>query len=162
MTLKDFREKHPEAAAELEAEARAAVKASGAAATPPSPATTPAAPSAGADDPARAERARIQEIDAVAQLFPSDVVQAAKYGDHPCTAKEMAYQVAVKAAKEGGKFLAALEADTSGSGAQEVGAANGAGGDGLGGDGGENNPQAMAAQAKKDAAAFNQKKKEVR
>lgn len=162
MTLEEFQAQNPEAAAELEAEARAAVEASGAAATPPSPVATPATPSAGADDPVRAERARIQEIDAVAHLFPSDVVEAAKYGDHPCTAKDMAYQVAVKAARVGGQFLAALEADTAGSGAQEIGAANGAGGDGLGGEGGENNPQAMAAQAKRDAAAFNQKKKEVR
>lgn len=123
MTLKEFREQHPEAAAELEAEARAAVEASGAAATPPGPAATPATPSAGADDPAQAERVRIQEIDAVSHLFPSDVVEAAKYGDHPLTAQEMAYQVAVNAARTGGQFLAALEADTTGSGAQGVGAA---------------------------------------
>lgn len=123
MTLEEFRAQNPEAAAELEAEVRAAIEASGAAATPPSPAATPATPSAGADDPAQAERARIQEIDAVAHLFPSDVVEAAKYGDHPCTAQEMAYQVAMNAAKSGGQFLAALMADTTGSGAQDVGAA---------------------------------------
>lgn len=123
MTLAEFREQNPEAAAELEAEVRAAVEASGTPATPPGPAATTATPSAGADDPAQAERARIQEIDAVSHLFPSDVVEAAKYGDHPCTAQEMVYQVAVKAAKTGGQFLAALEADTAGSGAQGVSAA---------------------------------------
>lgn len=124
MTLKEFRAQNPEAAAELEAEARAAVEASGTPATPPGSAATPAAPSAGpgADDHAQAERTRIQEIDAVAHLFPSDVVEAAKYGDHPCTAQEMAYQVAVKAAKTGGQFLAALEADALESGAGKVGA----------------------------------------
>ena len=74
----------------------------------------------------------------------------------------MVYQAAQKAAQQGRNFLAALEADTTGSGAQNVGAANGAGSDGTGGTGGEDTPQAMAAQAKKDAQAFNARKKEVR
>ena len=74
----------------------------------------------------------------------------------------MVYAAAQKAAQQGQKFLAALMADTSGSGAQDVGAANGAGSDGTGGTGGEDTPQAMAAQAKLDAKAFNDQKKEVR
>ncbi len=123
MDLKQFREQHPEAAAELEAEVRAAIDAGGAATPPPDAAATPTTPNAGGDDPIQAERQRIQDIDAVAHLFPADVVEAAKYGEHPCTAQEMAYQAAISAAKNGTQFLAAMDADTGESGAGDVGAA---------------------------------------
>lgn len=166
--LEELRAENAELAEALLAEARAAVSASGAAAPAPAPAVTPApAPqSNGGDDPAQAERERerkrIQEIDALAGLFDAETINAAKYGDHPCTAKEMVYQAAQKAAQQGRTFLAALEADTAASGVQDVGAANGAGSDGIGGTGKEDTPQAMAAQAKADAQAFNARKKEVR
>ena len=136
------------------------------------PASTPAVPPAsapqsnGGDDPAQAERERerkrIQEIDALAGLFDAETINAAKYGDHPCTAQEMVYQAAQKASQQGGTFLAALEADTAASGAQDVGAANGAGSDGAGGTGGPDSPQAVVAQAQADAKAFNERKREVR
>ena len=96
------------------------------------------------------------------KIHPSRRRPATKYGDHPCTAQEMVYQAAQKAAKQGRNFLAALKADTAGSGAQDVGAANCSEGDGTGGTGGEDTPQAMAAQARADAKAFNERKKEVR
>ena len=159
--LEELRAENAELAEALLAEARAAVSASGAAAPAPAPAVTPApAPqSSGGDDPAQAERKRIQEIDALAGLFDAETINAAKYGDHPCTAQDMAYRAAQKASQQGRQFLAALEADTAASGAQDVGAANGTGGDGTGG---ADTPQAMAAQAKADAQAFNARKKEVR
>lgn len=124
MTLKELREQNPEVAAQLEAEARAAVEASGAT-TPPPKATnpTPAPETSGADDPVQAERQRIQEIDALAGLFDSETINAAKYGDKACTAQEMVYRAAQSAAKEGRSFMAALEADTKDSGAGDVGAA---------------------------------------
>ena len=124
MTLKELREQNPEVAAQLEAEARAAVEASGAT-TPPPKATnpTPALETSGADDPVQAERQRIQEIDALAGLFDSETINAAKYGDKACTAQEMVYRAAQSAAKEGRSFMAALEADTKDSGAGDVGAA---------------------------------------
>lgn len=163
MTLEELRAQHPEVAAQLEAEARAAVEASGAQTPTPKATNLTAAPSAdGADDPVQAERQRLQEIDALAGVFDSETINAAKYGEHPCTAKEMVYQAAQKAVKQGRNFLAALEADTANSGAQTVGAANGAGSDGTGGTGEEDTPQAMAAQARADAKAFNERKKEVR
>ena len=159
--LEELRAENPALAEALMAEAKAAVSASGAAAPVPAPAGTPAPTpqSNGGADPAQAERKRIQEIDALAGVFDAETINAAKYGDHPCTAQEMVYQAAQKAAQQGRKFLALLEADTKDSGAQDVGAANGAGGDGTGG---EDTPQAMAAQAKADAKAFNERKKEVR
>ena len=166
MTLEELRAENPALAEAFMAEARAAVSASGAVtpAPAPAPAVTPApAPqSNGGDDPAQAERKRIQEIDALAGLFDAETINAAKYGDHPCTAQEMVYQAAQKASQLGGTFLAALEADTAASGVQDVGAANGAGSDGAGGTGGPDSPQAVVAQAQADAKAFNERKREVR
>lgn len=163
-TLEELRKEDPALAEALMAEAKAAVSASGAAAPAPAP-VIPAAPAAqgdGGDDPAKAERQRLQDIDALAGVFDAETIQAAKYGDHPCTAQEMVYQAAQKAAQQGGAFLAALAADAKESHAQEVGAANGAGSDGTGGTGAPDTPQAMAAQAKLDAKAYNERKKEVR
>lgn len=160
--LEELRAENPELAEALMAEAKAAVSASGAAAPAPAIAVTPTSQSSGEDDPTQTERQRIQEIDALAGLFDAETINAAKYGDHPCTAQEMTYRAAQKASQQGRKFLAALEADTANSGAQNVGAANGAGSDGAGGTGKEDTPQVMAAQAKADAQAFNARKKEVR
>lgn len=155
-TLEELRAENPALAEALMAEAKAAVSASGAAAPAPAPAT-PAPQTSGGDISAQDERKRIQEIDALAGLFDAETINAAKYGDHPCTAQEMVYQAAQKAAQQGRKFLVALEADTAASGAQDVGAANGSGGDGSG-----TTDAAMLAQAKADAKAFNDRKKEVR
>ena len=163
-TLEELRAENPALAEAFMAEARAAVSASGAVtpAPAPAPAVTPAPQSNGGDNPAQAERKRIQEIDALAGLFDAETINAAKYGDHPCTAQEMVYQAAQKASQLGGTFLAALEADTAASGVQDVGAANGAGSDGAGGTGGPDSPQAVVAQAQADAKAFNERKREVR
>lgn len=160
-TLEELRKEDPALAEQLMAEARAVVSASGTTGIPAAPATpaTPSAHGSGDSDPAQAERQRLQEIDALASVFDAETINAAKYGEHRCTAQEMVYAAAKKASQQGQKFLAALMADTSGSGAQDVGAANGAGSDGTGG---EDTPQAMAAQAKMDAQAFNARKKEVR
>lgn len=152
--LEELRAENPELAEALMAEAKATVSVSQGITPPASPLPTP--------DTVRtaiqAEQKRIQEIDAVADLYDADTVQAAKYGDTACTAQEMTYRAAQKAAQQGRKFLAALEADTAASGAQDVGAANGGDSDGTGG---EDTPQSMAAQAKADVAAF-EKMKEVR
>lgn len=145
--LEELRAENPELAAQLVAEARAAVMSEGV--TAPS--------SADGVDPVQAERQRIREIDALAGLFDAETINAAKYGEHPCTAEQMAYRAAQEASQQGRKFLAALEADTGASGVQGVGAVNGAGVDGM-----EDTPQAMAAQAKADAKAYNDRKKEVR
>ena len=160
-TLEELRKEDPALAEQLMAEARAAVSASGAPAAPAAP-PTPSAQGSVDVDPVQAERQRLQDIDALASVFDAETINAAKYGEHRCTAQEMVYAAAQKASQQGGKFLAALMADTKGSGAQDVGAANGAGSDGTGGAGGEDTPQAMAAQAKLDAQTFNARKKEVR
>lgn len=124
MTLEELRAKHPETAAQLEAEARAAAEANGAT-TPPPQASTPTTATAAddSDDPVQAERNRLQEIDALSGLFDSETVNAAKYGENACTAQEMVYRAAQTAAKQGNKFLAALDADAADSGTANVGAA---------------------------------------
>lgn len=176
-TLEELRAENPALADALMAEAliacqaKAAVSASGAAVAPAA-STTPVAPVAptatptpqasGNIDPAEVERQRLQDIDALAGVFDAETIQAAKYGEHRCTAQEMVYAAAQKASQQGGKFLAALMADTISSGVQDVGAANGAGSDGAGGTGGPGTPQAVVAQARADAKAFNERKKEVR
>lgn len=66
------------------------------------------------------ERTRIQEIDQIAGLYSDDLVSDAKYGDHACTAQELAYRAAQQAAKKGGQFLAALEGQAAGSGVNSV------------------------------------------
>ena len=157
--LEELRQENPALAAQLMAEAVALAAASGmpAAAAQAAPAA-PAAQDSGAPDKAQAERLRLQEIDALAGVFDAETIHAAKYGEHPCTAQEMVYQAAQKAAQQGRQFLAALEADTAASGAQDVSAADGAGGAA----GGQETPQMIVAQAKADAKAYNERKKEVR
>lgn len=100
----------------------------------------------------QAERDRLAGIDEVAGLFDPELVREAKYGDAPCTAAELALKAAQKAAKQGSKFLADAHADAAASGATGVGAVPPA-------DGGEENP---IEQARADAKAFNNRKKEVR
>lgn len=110
-------------------------------------------------DKAAEERKRLQEIDAIAALYDPELVQAAKYGENPCTAQELAYQAAVaaatKAAGEGKAFMAAMAADTQAAAAVSAAPAP------AGKEPDEDSPQAAAAAAKADVAAF-QKMKEVR
>ena len=75
-----------------------------------------------ASQAAAAERQRLADIDAVAGVFDAELVREAKYGDTPCTAQELAYRAAVKAAAQGKSFLAGLMADAANSGAAGVGA----------------------------------------
>lgn len=77
----------------------------------------------GQPDPVLAERKRIQEIDALAGLYDAETVQAAKYGENACTAQEMAYRAAQKAAQQGRQHLSGMMEDYQTSGAQEVPAA---------------------------------------
>lgn len=144
MTIEELRAQYPEQVAEIETAARSAAgnpAAAGAEAPAAAAARTPSA----AD-----ERRRIQEIDAIAGLFDAATVNAAKYGDHPMTAQEMTYAAAQRAAAQGTRFLAALDADAKESGAQDVTAAGTNGEDP--GDAGSD--AAMIAQAKADAARY--------
>lgn len=149
--LEELRAENPELAEQLMAEARAAVSAAGQAPAAAAPAQQ-AAPQTAEGDPAQAERQRIQEIDALASLYDAESIREAKYGDHPCTAQELAYRMAQKAAQTGKGYMAALEADTGASGAQQVGAANN-----EGAPAGELAPEQRMAKGRADAKALNKK-----
>jgi len=69
-----------------------------------------------------AEQKRIQEIDAIAGLFDSELVTQAKYGDTACTAQELAYRAAQRASENGNAFMANLAEDAKNSNAGAVGA----------------------------------------
>ena len=96
-TVEELRAESPELVSELEAAVRA--------------------------DATRAEQERLQSIDDIAGLFSADMVREAKYGEHACTAQELAFRAAQEAAKNGQTFLANLEADAQASGAGDVPAA---------------------------------------
>lgn len=136
MTKEELRAQYPELVAEVEADARAAVD------------TTEAVNSA-----VQAEERRMQEIDEVSALFDDALVQEAKYGDKKCSAQELAYRAAQKAARQGSKFLANLDDDAGASGASGVPAAPGKP---EGEEGGE--PENIEAQAKAAVAAFMKRK----
>lgn len=104
-TIEELRAEYPELSAQMEANAQAAASASAAA------------------EAVRAEQQRLQEIDAVSALFDAELVQAAKYGENACSAQELTYRAAKKAAQTGSNFLSALYADAQMSGTQNIGAA---------------------------------------
>lgn len=123
--------------------------------TPAAQETSPAP----AVDQVAAERQRLRDIDAIAALYDPVLVEAAKYGENPCTAQELAYRAAVQAAanagNEGKAFMAAMAADTQAAAAVSTAPTPEAGTPD------EDSPQAAAAQAKADVEAF-KKMKEVR
>lgn len=139
-TVEELRTEYPELTAQLEAEARAAV------------APSAEAEGTGGADPAQAERQRIQDIDALASLYDAESIREAKYGENPCTAQELAYRMAQRAAQQGKNYLSALEADTGASGAQQVGAATS-----EGAPDGELTPEQRIAKGRADAKALNKK-----
>lgn len=107
-TVAELREEFPELTAQLEDEIKASV--------------SEEIGDGAVNKAVQAERDRLQKIDEVAALFDSDLVQAAKYGDDACSAAELSYRAAQKAAKNGKSFMANLEADADASGADDVGA----------------------------------------
>ncbi len=114
--LEELRTENPELAAQVESDVRAAVSAEHADSE---------------TNATNAERQRLADIDSIAHLYDEETVRNAKYGEHPCTAQEMAFRAAQAAAKTGGAFMAGVQSDYQASGASGVGAApadNGNGG----------------------------------
>ena len=103
--LNELRAENPDLAATVESEVRAAVSAE----------NTEAINSATV-----AERNRLSAIDEIACLYDAETVREAKYGEHPCSAQEMAFRAATKAAKNGTAFMANAKADNQASRANEV------------------------------------------
>lgn len=104
--FEELRAENPELAEQVLAEAQAAVSAdAGTVATA-----------------IEAERNRIAEIDEISALYDDETVKEAKYGEKSCTAQEMAFRAAQKAAKQGKKVVKDMEDDFKASGAEEVNA----------------------------------------
>ncbi|MGD9567530.1 MAG: head maturation protease, ClpP-related [Sedimentibacter sp.] len=102
--FEELRAENPELAEQVLAEAQATVSAdAGAVATA-----------------IEAERNRIAEIDEISALYDDETVKEAKYGEKSCTAQEMAFRAAQKAAKQGKKVVKDMEDDFKASGADEV------------------------------------------
>lgn len=137
MTLEELKRDHPDLVTQVKAEAEAEAIAA-------------------ADTTTQKERSRIQEIDDIASLYSPEMVHEAKYGKNACTAQELAFRAAQEQAKTGSAFMKNLMDDNNGSGGAEVGAAPAAD-DAAGGK--EVN---TIEQARADAKAFNERKKEAR
>lgn len=70
---------------------------------------------------AQAERDRIRAIDAISAQVAPDLVEAAKYGDNPCTAEQLALRQLQVHGAAASNFLAQAEEDDDESNADEVG-----------------------------------------
>lgn len=105
MTLEEFRAENPEAAEELLNEAKASVQEDLATAR---------------EEGARAERERLAGIDEIATLYGEETVKAAKYGENPCSAQELAFRAAQEAVKSGKSFLNQMKTDYKEDGADDV------------------------------------------
>lgn len=138
MTIEELRAQHPEIAAQIEAEARAACQAENAEAV---------------NTAVQNERARIQQIDEIASLFSNELVHEAKYGETACTAQEMSYRAAQSAQAKGHNFMTALQADAAASGTADVPAAPGKIEEGQK----SMTPQERMAQGEADAQALKNK-----
>lgn len=119
--LEELRAENPELAAALMAEAEAACRSKAESTGGGAPA--PQADANAVTAAVQAEQKRIREIDEVSALYDADTVRAAKYGENACTAQEMTYRAAQRAAQQGKTFLAAMEDDAQASGTQGVPAA---------------------------------------
>ena len=118
--LEELRQEDPSLAEALMAEARAAVSAV-------AQTSSVQITESQTEDPVQTERNRIQEIDALASLYDAETITAAKYGENACTAQEMVYRAAVKAAQAGKSFIKRLEDDAEDSQAMKVSAAHNSG-----------------------------------
>ena len=92
--LEELRTENPELAAQVEADVRAGL---------PADSDVNAA--------VEAERRRLMEIDEISALYSDEAVRAAKYGDTPLTAAQLAFEQAKAAATQGTAFAAAMLED---------------------------------------------------
>lgn len=99
----------------------------------------------------QAEQNRLQEIDAISNLFDPALVQEAKYGETACSAQELSHRAAIAAANQGKNFLTAMQDDARASGSNAVTSTPPA-------QDGKAAQATMVEQAKADAAIFNKMK----
>lgn len=106
--LEELRTENPELAESIMAEAKAEAAAGVAADT---------------EAAVKAERERLKAIDSIASIYDAEMVNTAKYGDKACSAQELAFRAAQKAALKGKEFLNDMQSDSQSSNAGNVPAA---------------------------------------
>ena len=163
-TLEELRKEYPDLVAQLEREAKASAVADAGAPSGVTPAaaaqepaaTAPQSPAApAAADPVAAERERIKAIDEIApNIRDKKMVEDAKYGN-PCTAEQLAFRAMKAQQAQGEQYLTDTATDTAASGVAKVQtpAAPAA-------ETNPDSPEAEAAQAKADMAAWEKMQKE--
>lgn len=98
MTLNEFLEENPEAKAELDAKI-AAARAEG----------------------TKAEKERMQSLDAISATVTADALHDAKYGENPVDGPTLAYQAMVAGDKRAVAYMAEAKEDSANSGVNDVG-----------------------------------------
>lgn len=99
MTEQELRVQHPELVAQIESAAMERAR----------------------TEAAAAERKRIQDIESIeAQIADKSLIDAAKYGEKPCDAAQLALMAMRRNAQLGQTFLNGLEKDAEASGTQTV------------------------------------------
>ena len=105
-------------------------------------------------DGIKAERERIQGIEAIENAIgDKELVKAAKFGENPLTAEQLAFKAMQAQAAIGSTMLTKMEGDTNASNVNGVAAAPAPAAEPA-----PDSPQAMMAQAKADVEAFKRMK----
>ena len=98
MTLEEFLKENPEAKGEIESMTAAALA-----------------------EGRKAERERLQSLDAISATVTADALHEAKYGENPMDGPALAYQAMVSGNKLAAAYMAAAKEDSTLSGADSVG-----------------------------------------
>ena len=125
MTLAELKEQSPELVEEIET---SAVKAALDSVKADLVAETKEAVESAVNDAIVAERARMSKIDEIANnINDAELIKAAKYGETPMTAEELAFEALKQQQSKGTAFLADMKADTEDSKVNDVNGAPNAG-----------------------------------
>lgn len=125
MTLAELKEQSPELVEEIET---SAVKAALDSVKADLVAETKEAVESAVNDAIVAERARMSKIDEIANnINDAKLIKAAKYGETPMTAEELAFEALKQQQSKGTAFLADMKADTEDSKVNDVNGAPNAG-----------------------------------
>lgn len=125
MTLAELKEQSPELVEEIET---SAVKAALDSVKADLVAETKEAVESAVNDAIVAERARMSKIDEIANnINDAELIKAAKYGETPMTAEEIAFEALKQQQSKGTAFLADMKADTEDSKVNDVNGAPNAG-----------------------------------
>lgn len=113
MDVKELKATYPELINQIEEEARATAQT----------VVDEEAVKNAVDEAVKAERERLKEIDSIAQTVGADLVEAAKYGDNPMSAKDLAFEAMKAQQAKGEEYLKNRAAELESAGVNTVNAA---------------------------------------